>query len=61
MTNVIVLRADRWADIDAGQVRSPAVVVVDGDRIAAVNPSEPLPDSSTEIYTRSIVGSVRCV
>ena len=33
-----VLRAARWADVDAGQVRSPAVVVVDGQRIAAVNP-----------------------
>ena len=34
----IVLRADRWVDIDAGEVRSPAVIVVEGDRIAAVNP-----------------------
>ncbi len=35
-----VLRAARWADVDAGQVHSPAVVVVDGDRITAVNPEE---------------------
>jgi len=34
----IVLRADRWADVDAGQVRSPAVLVIEGERISAVNP-----------------------
>ncbi|MBB3752174.1 imidazolonepropionase-like amidohydrolase [Mycolicibacterium sp. BK634] len=45
----VVLKAARWADIEAGQVRSPAVVVVDGDRITAVNPAEPLPDSATFI------------
>jgi imidazolonepropionase-like amidohydrolase len=44
-----VLKAARWADIEAGQVRSPAVIVVDGDRISAVNPTEPLPDSATVI------------
>ena len=43
-----VLRAERWADVDAGEVRSPAVVVVDGNRIQAVNPAE-LPPDSTEI------------
>ena len=49
----IVLRAARWADVDADEVRSPAVVVVDGDRIAAINPekAEPdwVPDSATVI------------
>ena len=30
------LRADRWVDIEAGELRSPAVVVVEGERIAAV-------------------------
>jgi imidazolonepropionase-like amidohydrolase len=44
-----VLKAARWADIEAGQVRSPAIIVVDGDRISAVNPTEPLPDSATVI------------
>jgi len=44
----IVLRAERWVDIAAMQVRSPAVVVVDGDRIAAVNP-DTVPDPATEI------------
>ncbi len=40
VSDPIVLRADRWVDVDAGEVRSPAVVVVEGDRIAAVNPTE---------------------
>ncbi len=44
-----VLRAARWADIEAGEVRSPAVVVVNDDRIAAVNPAEMLPDSATVV------------
>jgi imidazolonepropionase-like amidohydrolase len=43
-----ILRAERWLDIDAGEVRSPAVIVVDGNRIAAVNPAE-LPGSAHEI------------
>ena len=43
-----VLHAARWADVDAGEVHSPATVVVDGERIAAVNPVE-LPADSTEI------------
>jgi imidazolonepropionase-like amidohydrolase len=36
----VVLRARRWLDVDAGEVRSPATVVVRGDRIASVNPDE---------------------
>jgi imidazolonepropionase-like amidohydrolase len=48
MSGITVLRAERWADVEAGQVRSPAVVVVDGDRIQSVNPVETPPDS-TEI------------
>jgi imidazolonepropionase-like amidohydrolase len=48
MSNAIVLRADRLVDIDAGVVRSPAVVVVEGNRIAAVNPDKP-PANATEI------------
>jgi imidazolonepropionase-like amidohydrolase len=34
----VVLRAERWLDIDASEVRTPAVVVIDDDRITAVNP-----------------------
>ncbi|HWS93529.1 MAG TPA: amidohydrolase family protein, partial [Mycobacterium sp.] len=45
----IVLRADCWVDVDAGQVRSPAVLVIEGERIRAVNPVELPPDSATEI------------
>jgi imidazolonepropionase-like amidohydrolase len=48
VTDSIVLRADRWVDIDAGEVRSPAVIVVEGNRIVAVNPTE-LPTPATEI------------
>jgi imidazolonepropionase-like amidohydrolase len=39
MTGPVVLRARRWADVEAGEIRTPAVVVVEGDRIAAVNPA----------------------
>ncbi len=49
MTDVIVLRAGRWVDVDGGHVRSPPVTVVEGDRITAVNPQGALPDSVTEI------------
>ncbi len=43
-----VLRADRWVDITAGEVLSPAVIVVEGNHIAAVNPAE-VPAGATEI------------
>ena len=48
MSDVTILRADRWVDVEAGEVRSPAVLVVDGNEIVAVNPSE-LPSPATEI------------
>ncbi|MBO2447708.1 amidohydrolase family protein [Actinomadura barringtoniae] len=35
-----VLRAARWIDVDAGRVRSPAVIVVEGNLITAVNPPD---------------------
>lgn len=44
-----VLRAARWVDVAAGQVRSPAVVVIEGNRIKDINPQGPLPDSTTVI------------
>jgi imidazolonepropionase-like amidohydrolase len=47
-SDLTVLRADRWVDIDAGQVRSPAVIVVEGECIAAVNPAT-VPDGAREI------------
>lgn len=43
----IVLRARRWADVETGQIRSPAVIVVDGNRIAAMDPTE-LPAGAIE-------------
>jgi imidazolonepropionase-like amidohydrolase len=39
-----VLRAERFLDVDSGETRSPAVIVVEGNRIAEVNPSAPPPD-----------------
>jgi imidazolonepropionase-like amidohydrolase len=48
MTDRYVLRAQRWVDVDAGEVRSPAVVVVEGNRIVAVDPATTPPDA-TEI------------
>ncbi|ONH22963.1 metal-dependent hydrolase family protein [Pseudofrankia asymbiotica] len=43
-----MLRAERWLDIDADEVRSPAVILIEGNRIAAVNPAQ-LPAGATEI------------
>ncbi|HSA53572.1 MAG TPA: amidohydrolase family protein [Yinghuangia sp.] len=48
MTGPVVLRAARWLDSDAGQVRSPAVIVVEGNRITAVNPGR-IPEGATEL------------
>lgn len=43
---MIVLRAARWADVDSGQIHTPAVICVEDDRITAINPEGPLPDSA---------------
>jgi imidazolonepropionase-like amidohydrolase len=43
----VILRAARWVDVVAGEVRSPAVVVVEGNRIAAVGPDVPGHDSGS--------------
>ncbi len=48
MSDVTILRADRWLDIEAQEVRSPAVIVIDGNQIVGVNPTE-LPGSATEV------------
>ncbi|MBV9285106.1 MAG: amidohydrolase family protein [Acidimicrobiia bacterium] len=37
MSDVTVLRADRWVDVADGEVRSPAVVVVEENRIGSVD------------------------
>ena len=47
MSDAVVLRADRRVDVDAGLVRSPATVVVEGDRSVAVDPDE-RPAGATE-------------
>ncbi len=44
-----ILRAARWVDVAGGQVATPAVVLIEGNRISAVNPEGPLPDSATVI------------
>ena len=48
MSDVTILRADRWVDVESGEVRSPAVLVVAGNQIVAVNPSE-LPGPASEV------------
>jgi imidazolonepropionase-like amidohydrolase len=47
VTEQVVIRADRWADVEAGEVRRDAVVVVEDERIAAVNPSTVPSDAPT--------------
>ena len=44
-----ILRAARWADVDTGTIHSPAVLVVEGNRIAAVDPAGPLPDPAVDL------------
>jgi len=41
MGDVTTLKADRWVDIDTGEVKSPAAIVVEGNRIASVDASAP--------------------
>src|SRR5271156_1434489 len=48
MSDVTILRAARWCDVEAGVVRSPAVVAVEGNQIVAVDPAEASP-GATEI------------
>ena len=46
---ITVLKAARWADVDTGEIHTPGVIVVDDDRITAINPQGPLPDSAEVI------------
>jgi imidazolonepropionase-like amidohydrolase len=48
MSDRIIVRAARWVDVGAGEVRSPAVVVVEGARIVSVDPDRP-PGPGTEV------------
>ena len=43
----IAIRAARWVDIDAGEVRPDAVVVVEGDRISRICAAVLATDPST--------------
>ena len=45
--DTIVLRADAMLDVESGKTIAPAVVVIDGNRIAEVNPA--LPPASAEV------------
>lgn len=38
---IIVLQAERMLDVDTGKLVQPAVIVIDGNRITAVNPQTP--------------------
>jgi imidazolonepropionase-like amidohydrolase len=49
LTQTTVLRAARWIDVDAGEVRTPAVIVIEDNRIVSVDPQAPIPDSATVI------------
>lgn len=44
-----VLRAARWVDVADGVVRSPAVVIIEGNRITSVDPDAPAPEDATVI------------
>jgi len=48
VTDQIVVRAERWVDVDAGRVRSPAAVVVEGNRIVSVDGTNASP-TATEV------------
>jgi imidazolonepropionase-like amidohydrolase len=41
LAETVVVQADRYLDVVQGQLVSPAVIVVEGDRIAAINPPAP--------------------
>jgi imidazolonepropionase-like amidohydrolase len=49
VTATTVLRAARWIDVGAGEVREPAVVVVEDNRIVSVDPLAPVLDSATVV------------
>jgi imidazolonepropionase-like amidohydrolase len=46
--SITVLRAARWLDIAAGEVKSAAVMVIEGDRIVSINP-DTTPQGAAEI------------
>ncbi len=49
----LAVRADRWLDVASGEVRSEALVVVEGDRITRVGGKcRPAPKSWTWVTSR---------
>ena len=51
-----IIRADRMIDVATGELISPAVVVVEGNRIAAVNPeSLPSANETIELGNRTLL------
>jgi imidazolonepropionase-like amidohydrolase len=42
----VVVRAARWVDVDTGEVRSPAAITVERDRITAMDPAAASADAS---------------
>jgi hypothetical protein len=38
VTDRTIIRAARWVDVETGEVRSPAAVIVEGKRIGSVDP-----------------------
>jgi len=49
VTDPLVLRAARWGDVDTGEIHQDAVVVVDGNRIAAIGSGSALPAGAREL------------
>ncbi len=49
-----VLRADGYLDVVAGEVVAPAAIVIEGERIAAVNPNQ-LPRDATEVDLSGLI------
>ncbi|WP_067856802.1 metal-dependent hydrolase family protein [Nocardia shimofusensis] len=41
----VVLRAAGWVDVETGHRHTPAVIVIEGNRIVAVDPPQPPPDA----------------
>jgi imidazolonepropionase-like amidohydrolase len=47
VTAPVVLRADRWLDVAAGEIHTPAVILIEDSRIVSVNPGD-LPADAVE-------------
>jgi len=48
MSDSMLLRAARWVDVDAAEVRAPAAILVEGEHITAVDPAH-VPHGAEEI------------